>query len=111
MTANVHQGPLQVAVPTADLHPGPLQPAAPTHELHPGPLVQTAHPQNAKRTWREKRWQRRRRRRAAEEMLGWILVPIIAVGGYWAVKASLNALGTTPTALVQGVRAAISGGK
>jgi hypothetical protein len=44
-------------------------------------------------------------------VLGWVLVPFILVGGYWAVKASLNALGTTPTALVQGVRAAISGGK
>ena len=38
-------------------------------------------------TWREQRWERRRRRRVVEEALGWLLVPVILVGGYWLVIA------------------------
>jgi hypothetical protein len=61
-------------------------------------------------TWREKRWQRRRRRKLFEEVLGWILVPIILVACYWAVKAGLNAAGTSPSAIIAGVRQLMTGG-
>jgi hypothetical protein len=63
-----------------------------------------------KLTWREKRWQRRRRRKVFEEVLGWILVPIILVALYWAVKGGLNAAGTSPSAVVQAIKTLISGG-
>jgi hypothetical protein len=69
-------------------------PAAPAHKL----------------TWREKRWQRRRRRKLFEEILGWILVPIICIALYWAIKAGLNAAGTSPTAVYQAIKALVSGG-
>ena len=62
----------------------------------------------AKKTWREQRWERRRKRRFTEEVLGWILVPIIVLSGYWAVKSGLNALGTSPTVLIQNIKTAIS---
>ena len=67
-------------------------------------------PSPHKLTWREKRWQRRRRRKMAEEILGWILVPIILVALYWAVRAGLNAAGTSPSAVVQAIKTLISGG-
>ncbi|MEJ1936580.1 hypothetical protein WDZ92_40830 [Nostoc sp. NIES-2111] len=35
-------------------------------------------------SWLEKRRERRRRRQRMEEVLGWIVVPIIAFGLYWA---------------------------
>ena len=63
-----------------------------------------------KLTWREKRWQRRRRRRLFEEILGWILVPVICVALYWGVRAGLNAAGTSPTAVIQAIKTLISGG-
>lgn len=77
---------------TGDIHEGPLEPA-------PAP------PQPVKLTWREKRWERRRKRRVFEEVLGWILVPVILIALYWAVKASLAALGTSPSAVIQALRA------
>jgi hypothetical protein len=58
-------------------------------------------------TWREKRWERRRRRRVFEEVLGWLLVPLILVGGYWLVSAVLGALGTSPGAIIDGIQAVI----
>jgi hypothetical protein len=61
-----------------------------------------------RKTWREQRWERRRRRRWFEEVLGWILVPIIVFGAYWAVTAGLAALGTSPAALIQGVQTILS---
>lgn len=67
-----------------------------------------APPPRHKKSWREQRWERRRRRRVFEEVLGWILVPLILITGYWGVKSGLNALGTTPTALIQGIKTAIS---
>lgn len=80
---------------------------------HPAETVVEPEPfrrrQKLKRSWREQRWERRRRRRAAEEVLGWIVVPVILITGYWAIKAGLGALGTTPTALFQGLKAAFSG--
>lgn len=96
------------AAAAGPIEPGPLPQAAASDEHHAGPLPQTAHPQRVRKTWREKRWERRRKRRFTEEVLGWILVPIIVVAGFWAAKAGLNALGTSPTALVQGIRAAVS---
>jgi hypothetical protein len=41
-------------------------------------------------------------------VLGWVVVPVVLVAGYWSVKAGLNALGTTPTALIEGVKAVIA---
>jgi len=82
---------------TSDIQEPPLQP-----EPRPAP--------EPKLSGREKRWQRRRRRKLFEEVLGWILVPIILAAIYWGVKAGLNAAGTSPTAIVAGIRALISGG-
>ncbi len=67
-----------------------------------------ARPQRHRKSWREQRWERRRRRQMFEEVLGWILVPIILIAVYWGTKAGLNAIGTTPTALIQGIKAAIA---
>ena len=41
----------------------------------------TAAPARQKKTGREMRWERRRRRIIFEEVLGWILVPVILFGG------------------------------
>ncbi len=92
----------------ADVQAGPLPQADPDGEHHPGPLPKAAQAQRAKKTWREKRWERRRRRRFTEEVMGWVLVPVILISGFWAVKAGLNALGTNFTALVQGIKTALS---
>jgi hypothetical protein len=94
---------------TSDVHTGPLAPAPPTAELHAGPLAPAAKPKKDKKSWREQRWERRRRRRLGEEVLAWILVPLILIGAFWAVKASLAAFGTTPTALIENIRTAVSG--
>lgn len=96
------------AVTAGPIAPGPLPQTAPDDEHHAGPLPKAAHPQKVRKTWREKRWERQRKRRFTEEVLGWVLVPVILVAGFWSVKAGLNALGTSPTALVQGIRAAVS---
>jgi hypothetical protein len=57
-----------------------------------------------RKSWREQRWERRRKRRLYEELLGWLLVPAIVLGCYWAVDAALGALGTSPAALIQGIQ-------
>jgi len=75
-----------------------------TGEIHEGPLEPTPTPQAQKLTWREKRWERRRKRRMFEEVLGWVLVPVILIALYWAVKAGLSALGTSPSAVIQALR-------
>ena len=75
-----------------------------TGEIHEGPLEPTPTPPAHKLTWREKRWERRRKRRMFEEVLGWILVPVILIALYWAVKAGLSALGTSPSAVIQALR-------
>ena len=75
-----------------------------TGEIHEGPLEPTPTPQAQKLRWREKRWERRRKRRMFEEVLGWILVPVILIALYWAVKAGLSALGTSPSAVIQALR-------
>ena len=82
---------------TTDVQDAPLQAA----EAPPAPA--------RRKSWREQRWERRRRRRVFEELLGWVLVPVILLGAYWAVDAALGALGTSPAALVQGVQTIIGG--
>ena len=62
-----------------------------------------------RKSWREQRWERRRRRYFFEEILGWIVVPLILLGAYWAVVGVLDAMGTSPTALIQGVQTVLSG--
>jgi len=92
MTSDVGEQPLEPA--PAPATPAPAVPAAPARKL----------------SWREKRWQRRRRRRLFEEILGWILVPVICVALYWGVRAGLNAAGTSPTAVIQAIKTLVSGG-
>lgn len=60
-------------------------------------------------TGRERRWVRRRRRVVFEEVLAWVLVPVILIACYWLLKFILAGLGTTPTALFENVKAAIQG--
>ena len=98
------------AAASAELRAGPLPQADPSDEHHAGPLTQAVHTATprARKSWREKRWERRRRRRFTEEVLGWVLVPVIVFSGFWAVKAGLNALGTNFTTLIQGVKTALS---
>ncbi|KAA2235141.1 hypothetical protein [Salinarimonas soli] len=64
-------------------------------------IAAPAVPAKPQLSWREKRWERRRKRKFAEEVLGWILVPLILAGCYGLVVAVLAALGTTPGAVVQ----------
>lgn len=78
-------------------------------ELHKGPLDPAPAPPAQPLTWREKRWRRRRRRRQAEELLAWVLVPLILLGGYWLLTVTLAAMGTTPSALIDGVKVALQG--
>ncbi|MGU3359147.1 hypothetical protein ACLBWX_02315 [Methylobacterium sp. M6A4_1b] len=68
------------------------------NDLHEGPLTPIAIKQAPapKLTAREQRRLRRRRRRRGEEILGWILVPVIVLGIYWGVTAGLDFLGTSP---------------
>jgi hypothetical protein len=77
---------------TADVNDGPVDPV---------PQVPVEAP--ATQSWREKRWERRRRRLWLEELLGWILVPVILIGGYLFVEMVLNALGTSPSAIFNGL--------
>ena len=88
---------------TSDVGERPLEPA-------PGPAPPAPPAPARKLSWREKRWQRRRRRRLFEEILGWILVPVICVALYWGVRAGLNAAGTSPTAVIQAIKTLVSGG-
>ncbi|QFU16682.1 hypothetical protein [Microvirga thermotolerans] len=76
-----------------------------TTELHEGPLEAAPTIAKAKPTWREQRRIRRRRRIWFEEILGWILVPIIVLGCYWAVETAMNAMGTSVSTVVDGVKA------
>ncbi|GJD54191.1 hypothetical protein [Methylobacterium dankookense] len=68
-----------------------------TDDLQEGPLSQTQYaPAPKKLTAREQRRRRRQRRKRGEEMLAWILVPLICFGIYWGVNAGFAALGTSP---------------
>jgi len=80
-----------------------------TTELHEGPLeASPAFTAPAKMSWREQRLRRRRRRVWFEEILGWILVPVILIGCYWMVDMVLNAMGTSPAAIMEGINAIIA---
>lgn len=77
-----------------------------TTELHEGPLVAPPTPDApAKMSWRQQRYVRRRRRLWFEEVLGWILVPVIVFACYWTLDRGLNALGTSPAAIMDGISA------
>ena len=79
-----------------------------TTELHEGPLESPSAPAApAKMTWREKRYQRRRRRVWFEELLGWILVPLILFGCYWLGDTILTAVGMSPSAIYDGIKTAM----
>ena len=65
-------------------------------------------PKRAKKGWREQRWERRRRRVVFEEVLAWVLVPTIVVSAYWGVQTALSAFGTSPSALIEGIKAVIA---
>jgi hypothetical protein len=82
-----------------------------TSDVQQGPLETTPAltAPAAKKTWREQRWERRRRRIWFEEMMGWILVPIILFSIYWIVDGFLAALGTSPSAIAAGINAMLSG--
>ncbi len=68
-----------------------------TDDLHEGPLTPVAHAAPPKKpTAREQRRRRRQRRRRGEELLAWVLVPLICVGIYWGVTAGFDFLGTSP---------------
>ena len=57
-----------------------------------------------KLTAKEKRWQRRRRRHVVEEIIGWILVPIILIALYFALIGGLALFGLTLDDLMDGLR-------
>ncbi len=80
-----------------------------TSEIHQGPLQASRTLDTpAKVSWREKRYQRRRRRVWFEEILGWILVPVIVLGCYWFLEVGLSALGTSPAAIMEGIEAILA---
>jgi hypothetical protein len=80
-----------------------------TSEIHEGPLqASRTLDAPAKVSWREKRYQRRRRRVWFEEILGWILVPVIVLGCYWFLEVGLSALGTSPAAIMEGIEAILA---
>lgn len=69
------------------------------NEVHEGPLTPVSHPAVAPpkpMTRREERRRRRTRRRRGEEVLAWVLVPLICFGIYWGITAGLDFLGTSP---------------
>ena len=77
-----------------------------TTELHEGPLeAAPAAAGPAKLTWRQQRQVRRRRRVWLEEILGWILVPLIVIGSYWLIELVLTGLGTSTEAIINGISA------
>ena len=81
-----------------------------TTDVHEGPLeAAPAITPPVKKTWREQRWERRRRRIWWEEALAWILVPVIVLGGYYLIDSGLNALGTSPAAIIAGISMIASG--
>jgi len=68
-----------------------------TEDLHEGPRSPVTHPAPAQKlTRREERRRRRQRRRRGEEVLAWVLVPLICVGIYLGVNAGFDFFGTSP---------------
>jgi hypothetical protein len=78
-------------------------------EIHEGPLAPVAAAPAPKQslTWREQRWRRRRRRKIGEEILAWILVPLIVLGCWWLVNTVLSAMGTSPAAVIDQAKQAV----
>ncbi len=66
----------------SDLQEGPLNPVGPA----PAP----------KPSRRDERRRRRMRRRRGEEILGWVLVPVIVLSLYWGVSSAFDMLNTSP---------------
>jgi hypothetical protein len=97
MTTEAERAPLESA-PLADMTIGAT--AQDVVAPAPGNPPAAAPP---KKSWREERWERRRRRVWFEEILGWILVPLIVVSLYYIVVALLGALGTSPSAIINGL--------
>lgn len=64
-----------------------LTPVAPEPQAPVRPVPLTA---------RERRRRRRKARHRGEEILGWILVPLILFGLFWGVNTVLEAMGTSP---------------
>jgi hypothetical protein len=64
----------------------------------------TVQPRRQALTAKERRWERRRKRYIAEEILGWILVPIILVAIYFLALWILDLFGTTPETLIEGIQ-------
>ncbi len=68
-----------------------------TDDLQEGPLAQTTYaPAPKKLTVREQRRRRRQRRKRGEEILAWVLVPVICFGIYWGIAAGFDFFGTSP---------------
>lgn len=81
--------------------------AAAARVAQPGPeAAEAARPH--KLTAKEKRWRRRRNRLVFEEALGWVLVPVIVVGLYFAMLGGLAMFGMSIDDLVQGLNVAWS---
>ncbi len=59
----------------------------------------------SKVTARDRRYVRRRRRVWFEELLGWIFVPLILIGLYYAALGVLMLMGTTPETIINGLKA------
>ena len=70
-----------------------------THEENLTPVAPApVEPVRPKRlTGREARRKRRKSRKRMEEVLAWILVPVILIAIWWAVTAGLEFLGTSPS--------------
>ncbi|WP_375463152.1 hypothetical protein [uncultured Methylobacterium sp.] len=69
------------------------------NDLHEGPLTPVANPVVAPpkaMTRREERRRRRTRRRRGEEILAWVLVPLICFGLYWGIATGFEIMGTSP---------------
>ncbi len=113
MTTNAETVPAEPASPLVALREMALTaPAAAASPAAAEPLLEApaaaAPAKRPKKTWREERWERRRRRVWFEEMLGWILVPVIVVGLYYVAVALLGALGTSPAALMEGINVVLA---
>ncbi len=68
-----------------------------TDDLQEGPLAQTTYaPAPTKLTAREQRRRRRQRRKRGEEVLAWVLVPVICFGIYWGIAAGFEMMNTSP---------------
>lgn len=92
---------------TTEIQIDPMERPAPAGPLPEASAPPAAPPTMVRKTWRQKRWERHRKRIWLEELLGWILVPIILFGTYWAIDGALNALGTSPPAIINGIGAVV----